>query len=77
MKNVSLSEAKADISQVYVEVARGNAVTIQPDAPMTAEEKAERIARTNRAIDGILELRKHVKPASIEEIIAWKIEGRE
>ena len=77
MKNVSLSEAKADIGQVFAEVARGNAVTIRPDAPLTAEAEAERIARTNRAIDGILELRKHVKPASIEEIIAWKHEGRE
>ena len=76
MKNVSLSEAKADISQVFAEVARGNAVTIQPDAPMTAEEKAERLERTRRAIEGILELRKHVKPATLEEIIAWKNEGR-
>ncbi|UZE49664.1 prevent-host-death protein [Rhodopseudomonas sp. P2A-2r] len=75
MKHVSLSEAKADIGQVFAEVARGHAVTINPDPSVEAE--ADRIARTNRAIDGILELRKHVKPASIEEIIAWKNEGRE
>jgi hypothetical protein len=74
MKQVSLREAKANIGQVFAEVARGNAVTINPDQPI--ETEAERIARTNRAIDGILELRKHVKPASLEEIIAWKNEGR-
>jgi hypothetical protein len=76
MKNVSLSQAKANIGQVYAEVARGNAVTIQPDAPMTAEEEAERLERTRRAVEGILELRKHVKPATLEEIISWKNEGR-
>ncbi|MBC7579436.1 MAG: prevent-host-death protein [Tardiphaga sp.] len=76
MKNVSLSKAKANIDQVYAEVARGNAVTIQPDAPLTAEEEAERLERTRRAVEGILELRKQVKPATLEEIIAWKNEGR-
>ena len=74
MKHVSLAEAKADIGQVFAEVARGNAVTINPDRPI--ETEAERIARTDRAIDEILELRRHVKPASLEEIIAWKNEGR-
>lgn len=77
MKNVSLTEAKADISQVFAEVARGNPVTIQPDAPMTAEAQAERLEQTRRAIDGILELRKHTMPVSVEEIIAWKNEGRD
>jgi hypothetical protein len=76
MKNVSLSEARANIDQVYAEVSRGNAVTIQPEAPLTAEEEAERLERTRRAVEGILELRKHVKPATLEEIIAWKNEGR-
>ena len=76
MKNVSLSEAKANIDQVYAEVARGNAVTIQPEAPLTAEEKVERLERTRRAVEDILELRKQVKPATLEEIIAWKNEGR-
>lgn len=77
MKNVSLAEAKANIADVFATVERGETVAIQPDAPLTVEAEAERIARTNRAIEGIKELRKHTKPVSAEEIIAWKNEGRD
>ncbi|QUS37731.1 prevent-host-death protein [Tardiphaga alba] len=77
MKNVSLSEAKANIDDVLRTVESGEAVTIQPDAPLTPEEEEARAARIRWAIEGIKELRKHTKPVSVEEIIAWKNEGRE
>lgn len=77
MKYVSLAEAKANIEEVLRRVEGGEAVTIQPDPPLTPEAEVERIARVNRAIERIKELRKHTKPVSIEEIIAWKNEGRE
>jgi len=32
---------------------------------------------TREAIEGIRELRKHTKPVTVEEIVAWKNEGRE
>jgi antitoxin (DNA-binding transcriptional repressor) of toxin-antitoxin stability system len=76
MKNISLAEARANIAELLQTVERGEAVTIQPDVPMPEETEAERLARTRRAVEDMLELRKHNKPASVEEIIAWKNEGR-
>lgn len=77
MKKISLTEAKADIDDVLRRVESGEAVTIQPDPPMTPEEEEQRAARIRWAIEGIKELRKHTKPVSTEEVIAWKNEGRE
>lgn len=77
MRNISLAEAKANIEDVLRRVEGGEAVTIQPDPPLTSEDQEQRAARIRWAIEGIKELRKHTKPVSIEEIIAWKNEGRE
>jgi antitoxin (DNA-binding transcriptional repressor) of toxin-antitoxin stability system len=77
MKNVSLSKAKANIDDVLRTVECGEAVTIQPDPPLAGEAEAELVARTNRAIQGIKDLRKQTKPVTVEEIIAWKNEGRD
>lgn len=80
MKQVSLADARANIGQLLDDVARGESVTINPDdvtsADRALETEEQRSARIRRAIDGILELRKHTKPVSAEEIIAWKNEGR-
>ena len=79
MKNVSLSEARANIAELLDEVERGESVTINLNVTTSlnpVETEAERSARINRAIDGIIELRKLTKPVSVEEIIAWKNEGR-
>jgi flavorubredoxin len=75
MKNISLTEARANIEDVLRTVESGEAVTIQPDAASETEE--QRAARIRWAIEGIKELRKQTKPVSVEEIIAWKNEGRE
>lgn len=81
MKSVSLAEARANIAELFDEVARGESVTINPDHASSAagisETEEQRVARVRRAIDGIVELRKHTKPVSADEIIAWKNEGRE
>ena len=48
------------------------------DAKSSYEEAKEdaKLQRTREAIKGIIELRKHTKPVTVEEIIAWKNEGR-
>ena len=76
MKNISLTEAKANIQDVLRTVESGEAVTIQPDAS-PSETEEQRAARIRWAIEGIKELRKQTKPVSVAEIIAWKNEGRE
>jgi hypothetical protein len=40
-------------------------------------DKVEQAATIAKAIQGVRELRKHTKPVTAEEIIAWKDEGRE
>lgn len=78
MKHVSLSEARANIASLLDEVERGETVTISREGhgPDAVPDQASR-ERVREAIEGILELRKHTKPVSVEEIIAWKNEGRE
>jgi prevent-host-death family protein len=80
MKSVKSSDAKARFSELLDDVERGDTIVITRHgkviARMIPDQDAKRI-RTQEAIAGILELRKHTKPVSIEEIIAWKNEGRE
>lgn len=79
MKQIQLSVAKARLSELVDAVERGETVVITRHGKRVAklvpdgETRRERVAR---AIEGIKELRKHNKPATIEEIIAWKNEGR-
>jgi prevent-host-death family protein len=80
MKSVKSSDAKARFSELLDEVERGDTIVITRHgkvvARMIPDQDAQR-TRTQEAIAGILELRKHTKPVSIEEIISWKNEGRE
>ena len=78
MKHVSLAEARANIAELLDEVERGGTVQISLEGGDSASQAftEEQWAQAQRAMEGILELRKHVKPASVEEIIAWKNEGR-
>ncbi len=79
MKQIQASEAKAKLSELLDDVERGETVVItrhgKPIAKLVPDEDARK-ERIKRAIEGILELRKRTKPVSLEEIIAWKNEGR-
>lgn len=79
MKHIQTSEAKAQFSELLDQVERGETIVItrhgKPIARIIPDAEARR-ERVARAIEGMKELRKHTKPATIEEIIAWKNEGR-
>ena len=79
MKHIQSSEAKAQFSELLGQVERGETIVItrhgKAIARIIPEDEARR-ERVARAIEAMRELRKHTKPATIEEIIAWKNEGR-
>ncbi len=79
MKHVKSSDAKAKFSELLDEVEQGETIAITRHGKVIARITPEEDARKRQiqeAIDGILELRKRNKPVSVEEIIAWKNEGR-
>jgi prevent-host-death family protein len=80
MKSVKSSDAKARFSELLDDVERGDTIVITRHgkviARMIPDQDAQR-QRAHDAIEGILALRKQTKPVSIDEIIAWKNEGRE
>ena len=80
MKHLSVSEAKAKFSELLDQVEHGETIAITRHGKVIAQvapNEAARLQRTREAMRGIRELRKHTKPVTVEEIIAWKNEGRE
>jgi prevent-host-death family protein len=79
VKQIQASVAKAQFAELLDEVERGETVVItrhgKPVARLVPDAEA-RQKRVRQAIEGIKELRKRTKPTTIEEIIAWKNEGR-
>ncbi len=79
MKQVQFSTAKAQLSELVDEVERGESVQItrhgKPVVRLVREEDARR-ADALVAMAKIKELRKQTKGATIEEILAWRDEGR-
>ena len=79
MRQVQSSIAKAQFSELLDEVERGETVIItrhgNPVARLVPEKEARR-AHVAGLIERIREHRKHTKPVTVEEIIAWKNEGR-
>jgi prevent-host-death family protein len=79
MKQIQLSIAKAKLSELVDQVERGETVVItrhgKPIARLVPDENGRK-ERFDRAVEKMNELRKHTKPTTIEEIIAWKNEGR-
>jgi prevent-host-death family protein len=79
MKHIQASEAKAKFSELLDEVEQGETIAITRHGKVIAQispNEDARLQRTRDAIKGIMELRKHTKPVTVEEIIAWKNEGR-
>jgi prevent-host-death family protein len=79
MKQVQFSTAKAQLSDLIDEVERGETVVItrhgKPVARLMREEDARR-ADALRAMAELKELRKTAGRATVEEILAWRDEGR-
>jgi len=79
MKQIQLSTAKARLSELIDEVERGETVVItrhgKPVARLMPEEEGRR-AQALDAMAKIKELRKQTKGATVEEILAWRDEGR-
>ena len=79
MKQVQSSIAKAQFAELLDEVERGETVIItrhgKPVARLVPDEEARK-QRFDRAVERMNTRRKQNKPATVEEIIAWKNEGR-
>jgi prevent-host-death family protein len=79
MKQIKSSDAKARFSELLDEVERGETIAITRHGKIIADIAPHAEGRrqlVREAIEGIRELRKHTKPVTAEEIIAWKNEGR-
>jgi prevent-host-death family protein len=79
MKLIQASTAKAQLAELLDEVERGATIVITRHgkriARLVPETDRNREAIRN-AIARIKALRKHVEPASVEEILQWRDEGR-
>ena len=79
MKEVQASAAKARFAELLDQVERGETVAITRHGKAIARlvpEQEWRRAAARRAMDEITEMRKHAGRASVEEILAWRDEGR-
>ena len=79
MKQIQASQAKAQFAELLDQVERGETVVItrhgKPIARLVREND-ERRADALRAMAEIKELRKTAGRATVEEILAWRDEGR-
>ncbi|HMK78216.1 MAG TPA: type II toxin-antitoxin system prevent-host-death family antitoxin [Xanthobacteraceae bacterium] len=79
MKEVQASVAKAQLAELLDEVERGATITITRHgkriARLVPEGQRDR-EEIRRAIAKIKALRQHVEPATVEEILQWRDEGR-
>jgi len=79
MKEVQASQAKAQFSELLDVVERGETVIITRHGKPIADIRPHvdsRREEARRAMAAIKELRKHTGRATVEEILAWRDEGR-
>mgnify|MGYP003382972597 FL=1 len=79
MKHIQASEAKAKFSELLDQVERGETIVITRHGKVIARltpPDAEKADKVRNAVRELKELRKDVKPATVEEILAWRDEGR-
>jgi prevent-host-death family protein len=79
MKEIQASVAKARLAERLDQVERGETVVItrhgKAIARLVPDEGARR-TDARRAMDEIKEMRKHAGRATVQEILAWRNEGR-
>jgi prevent-host-death family protein len=79
MKKVQAAAAKAHFSQLLDEVERGETVVITRHGKAVAKlvpDEERRREDIGRAIAEIKEMRKHAPRVTVQEILAWRDEGR-
>ncbi len=79
MKTIQSAAAKARFSELLDDVERGETIVITRHGKPIAHIGPPAIRRredVEAAIAGIKELRKRTKPVSVEELLAWRDEGR-
>lgn len=84
MRHVPVSKFKDNASDYIAAAERGEEIVItrhgQPAARLIAANQEFDIAKRREAMDGLAKLRSELraegKTATIEEMIAWKNEGR-
>jgi prevent-host-death family protein len=79
MKTVQASAAKAQLLQLLDDVERGETVLItrhgRPIARLVPDETLQQQG-IDKAIADIKAIRQRNKPVTVEEILAWRDEGR-
>ena len=79
MKEIQASLAKARLAELLDDVERGETIVItrhgKTIARLVPDEEARR-ADARRAMAEVKEMRKHAGRATVEEILAWRDEGR-
>jgi prevent-host-death family protein len=79
MKQIQASNAKARLAELLDEVERGETIVITRHGKPIADLKPHADSRREdalRAMAEIKELRKSTGRATVEEILAWRDEGR-
>ena len=79
MKQIQASNAKARLAELLDEVERGETIVITRHGKPIADLKPHADSRREdalRAMAEIKELRKTTGRATVEEILAWRDEGR-
>jgi prevent-host-death family protein len=79
MKQIQASEAKAKFAELLDAVEKGETITITRHGKTIARlvpDEDFRRERARRAIAAIREMRKNAPRATVEEILAWRDEGR-
>jgi prevent-host-death family protein len=79
MKHIQASEAKAKFAELLNQVERGETLVItRHGKPIAHLQPAPRDndARGRQAMQELMELRKGAGRATVEEILAWRDEGR-
>jgi prevent-host-death family protein len=86
MKQIRSSDAKARFSELLDEVEQGETISITrhgkliahilPDDVYRQVKQEDHNAKGRRAILKLMELRKKAGRATVEEILAWRDEGR-
>jgi prevent-host-death family protein len=79
VKHIQAAAAKARFSELLDDVERGETVVItrhgKPVAKLVPDED-HRLAKIRQALAEIKEMRKDMPRATVQEILAWRDEGR-
>ena len=79
MREIQASQAKTHFTRLLNDIERGESVIITRHGRRIARiipETENRKEEIKRAMDRIKRLRKTLPPVTIEEILAWRDEGR-